>query len=100
MNIIHFYILVSVLSFILGTFLFVKGYRDADMALNMVIVKEATSVEFVDTSLFGKTFTILDLYKIGIAELFASFILFFTSLGFSLIAGFKAISDSHGSNKP
>jgi len=98
MNIIQFYMFVSILSFIAGTFLFVKGYRDADMALNMVIVKETTSVEFVDTSLFGKTFTILDLYRIGIAELLASFILLFTSLGFSLIAGFKAMSDERGSS--
>jgi len=100
MNIIQFYMFVSILSFIVGTFLFVKGYRDADMALNMLIVKQVTSVEFADTSLFGKEFTILDLYKIGIAELFASFILFLTSLGFSLIAGFKAVSDGNGSNKP
>jgi len=87
----HFYIFFSVLLFILGTFLFVKGYRDVDTALNLVIVKQTTGVEFSDVTLTGISVQILDLYNIGLAELFFSFLSLFSSFGFLLIALFQKI---------
>jgi|GEM_PF-1716266 len=87
----HFYIFFSVVLFILGTFLLVKGYRDIDTALNLVIVKQTTGVEFYDTTLTGISVSILDLYNIGLSELFFSFVFLFSSFGFLLIALFQKI---------
>ena len=87
----HFCIFISAILFILGTFLFVKGYRDVDTALNLVIVKQTTGIEFKDETLTGIKFTILELYKIGLSELFFSFVLLFSSFGFLMIALFQKI---------
>jgi hypothetical protein len=84
--------------FVVATFLFVKGYRDVDTALNLYIVKQETGVEFVDLSLFGKEFTIKELYVIGLIELLSSFIFFLLSVGFSMIASFLEMGDYSGSN--
>ena len=88
MKLSHFQILTSFVFFVIATFLFVKGYRDADTALNLYLVKHYTGMEFVDSSIFGKSFTIEELYKIGLAELFFSFIFFLLSVGFAVIATF------------
>jgi hypothetical protein len=84
--------------FAIATFLFVKGYRDVDTALNLYIVKQETGVEFVDVGLFGKEFTIKELYVIGIIELLFSFIFFLLSVGFSMIASFLEMGGYSGSN--
>ena len=88
MRLSHFQILMSFMFFVIATFLFVKGYRDADTALNLYLVKRYTGTEFVDIGIFGQTFTIEELYKIGLGELFFSFIFFLLSVGFAVIATF------------
>lgn len=89
MKLSHFQILMSFMFFVIATFLFVKGYRDADTALNLYLVKHYTGTEFVDVGIFGKHFTIEELYKIGLGELFFSFIFFLLSVGFATIATFS-----------
>jgi hypothetical protein len=79
---------MSFMFFVIATFLFVKGYRDADIALNLYIIKHYTGMEFVDIGIFGKSFTIEELYRIGLAEFFFSFIFFLLSVGFAVIATF------------
>jgi hypothetical protein len=79
---------MSFVFFAIATLLFVKGYRDADTALNLYLVKHYTGEEFVDVSILGKAFTIEELYRIGLAELFFSFIFFLLSVGFAMIAAF------------
>jgi hypothetical protein len=88
MRLSHFQILMSFVFFVIATFLFVKGYRDADTALNLYIIKHYTGMEFVDIGIFGQTFTIEELYKIGLGELFFSFIFYLLSVGFAVIATF------------
>jgi hypothetical protein len=88
MKLAHFQVLMCFLFFVIATFLFVKGYRDADTALNLYIIKHYTGMEFVDIGIFGQTFTIEELYRIGLGELFFSFIFFLLSVGFAVIATF------------
>jgi len=97
MKLYHFQILMSFLFFAVATLLFVKGYRDADTALNLYIVKHYTGMELVDASIFGRELTIRELYNIGLAELYFSFIFFLLSVGFSMIAAFSIMGDYSGS---
>lgn len=96
MKLSHFQILMSFVFFVIATFLFVKGYRDADTALNLYIVGHYTGVEFVDISILGRAFTIEELYRIGLAELFFSFIFFLLSVGFAMIVAFELMSKMDG----
>jgi len=99
MRLSHFQILMSFVFFVIATFLFVKGYRDADTALNLYLVKHYTGMEFVDSSIFGKSFTIEELYKIGLAELFFSFIFFLLSVGFAVIAAFSIMDGDYSGGR-
>jgi hypothetical protein len=87
---------MSFIFFIIATFLFVKGYRDADTALNLYIIEHYTGVEFVDVSLLGREFTLEELYRIGLAELFFSFIFFLLSVGFAVIVAFELMDKVDG----
>ena len=89
MKLAHFQVLMCFIFFVIATFLFVKGYRDADTALNLYLVKHYTGMEFADIGIFGHTFTIEELYRIGLGELFFSFIFFLLSVGFAVIATFS-----------
>jgi len=99
MKLSHFQILMSFIFFAIATLLFVKGYRDADTALNLYIVKHYTGVEFVDIGIFGKEFTVKELYTIGLAELFFSFIFFLLSVGFAMIATFSIMDGDYNGRR-
>jgi hypothetical protein len=99
MKLPHFQILMSFIFFAIATFLFVKGYRDADTALNLYIIKHYTRMEFVDIGIFGQTFTIEELYRIGLAEFFFSFIFFLLSVGFAMIATFSIMDGDYGGRR-
>jgi len=99
MKLSHFQILMSFIFFVIATLLFVKGYRDADTALNLYIIRRFTGMEFVDIGIFGQTFTIEELYKIGLAELFFSFIFFLLSVGFAMIATFSIMDGDYSGRR-
>jgi len=99
MKLSHFQILMSFIFFAIATLLFVKGYRDADTALNLYIIKRYTGMEFVDVGIFNKSFTIEELYRIGLAELFFSFIFFLLSVGFAIIATFSMMDGDYSGGR-
>ena len=67
--------------FILATFLFVKAYRDIDIAFNLNLIKFYTNVNFCDNMAFNNScLDSNELYVFGLKELFISFLLFFISI--------------------
>jgi hypothetical protein len=80
----------SLMTFILATFLFVKGYRDIDFAYNLKVIEHYTGWEFCDAGAFIDSQACKDeLYLLGLREVLISYVLFIVSLSVALFPYLK-----------
>ncbi len=80
----------SIGSFIVGTFFFLLGYRNIDMAYNIALLKLQgvidKNVKIYDKSLWtNNALSETDLYLLGLRQITISFIFFFASFLFSVL---------------
>jgi len=82
--------------FIIGTFFFLLGYRNVDMAYNIALLKLQGVID-KNVELYDKTLWInnaigeMDLYELGLRQLTISFILFFASFLFLVLIVLKEL---------
>jgi len=80
----------SVMTFILATFLFVKGYRDIDFAYNLKVIEHYTGWEFCDAGAFTNFKACKnELYLLGLREMLISYVLFIVALSVALFPYLK-----------
>jgi hypothetical protein len=70
----------AVVSVFVAIFIYTLAYRNIDTGLNMCIIEKDLDVKIYDVDFFGKSYSFVDVYQLGLKQYFVSLFLFIIAI--------------------